>query len=338
MKIIVTGATGFIGRNLAVELHADGHEVIATGRSESVGSELEASGVEFHAADLRDGAALRRAFRPADCVVHCAAKAGDWGTPAAFHEVNVAGTRHVVAACDELGIRDVVFLSSPSIYYNGADRLEVREDAKISERHFTSYAKTKLASERELLSGSAAGRRVIVFRPRAVYGPHDQILVPRILALSERRRLPLINGGSALTDVTYVGNLVDAVRLALQAPSDAWNEIYNISNGEPISIADWFGTVLQIFDRPMKPRNVPVPVARTVAWFSEIASRLPFGPDKPMMTRFSVSYMAHSMTLSIDKARTRLGYQPRVGNQEGFERYAAWVESTVGKERHGGGP
>jgi nucleoside-diphosphate-sugar epimerase len=329
MKVIITGATGFIGRNLAETLHADDVEVLATGRSPDKGEQLRKQGIEFRPADLLDLTRLTGLFTPADCVIHCAARAGDWGSYRDFYQANVIGTQNVIRACKHHQIKKILFISTPSIYYNGRDRYNISESDPLPARQTTHYSKTKLAAEKELLALQLQGFRVIVFRPRAVYGPYDQIIVPRILKMAEKKNLPLINDGQALVDITWVGNFVDAVRRSLVAPDTAYNQVYNISNGDPIRLKDWFAQILEIFGRPFKPKNVPEPMAKTVALAMELASRLPFGPKKPSLTRFSVGYMAKSMTLSIERAKKHLGYHPEIGNQESFEKYARWYSEAA---------
>jgi nucleoside-diphosphate-sugar epimerase len=327
MKLIITGATGFLGRNLAENLHHDGVQVLATGRSVDVGGKLREKGIDFRPADLLDSDGLTESFSPANGVIHCAAKTADWGKYREFHDTNVVGTRNVIRACERHRIRKIIFVSTPSIYYTGEDRYDISEDEPLPAKQSTAYAETKVSAEQELLALREQGYQVVVFRPRAVYGPYDSTISPRILRMAEKKHLPLINDGEALTDITYVDNFVDAVRNCLAAPDSAWNEVYNISNGAPITIRDWFAMVLKSFGRPFRPKNVPESTAKAVAGVMEFASRLPFGPKKPLMTRFSVGYMARSMTMSIEKARLKLGYSPAVGNKGGFERYAEWCRS-----------
>jgi nucleoside-diphosphate-sugar epimerase len=327
MRIIITGATGFIGRNLAERFNEDGIEVVATGRNESVGKMLKRGKIEFVAADIKNKTQLEKAFSPADIVVHCAAKAGVWGKYKEFYETNVIGTKNVINACIKNSIKRIIFISTPSVYFDGRHRLNILEDDPISEKQF-SYGKTKLMSESDLLSSENIGLKSIILRPRAVYGKYDNIIIPHILKLSEKRKFPLINNGQALTDITYIGNLVDAVRNCFSASDDAWNEIYNISNGDPISIKEWFLKVLEIFDRPFKPKNIPEPIAKKIAVIMEILSHLPFSDKEPTLTRFSVGYMARSMTMSIGKAGQKLNYSPKVGNREGFEIYRRWYDTN----------
>ena len=327
MKIIITGATGFIGRNLSESFHKEGMRVVATGRSLSIGKELRQAGIEFIPADVRDQSQINNAFSPADYVIHCAGKAGDWGKYREFYETNVVGTRNVINACKRNDIRKIVYISTPSAYFNGRDRYGILESEPLPKKQFN-YGKTKLMAENQLLALKKEGFKTIILRPRAVYGEYDQNIVPRIIQLSEKKNLPMINGGRALVDITYVGNVVVAVRNCFSAPDDAWNEVYNISNGTPISMKEFSSQVLEIFGRPFKPKDIPESVAKITASIMELASILPFGNKKPAMTRFSVGYVAKSMTTSIEKAKQKLNYIPEITNQEGFGKVREWYSQT----------
>ena len=321
MKLIITGATGFIGRNLAQSLARDGHEILATGRALGVGNILGEAGIEFRPADIGRTGTLLEVFRPADCVIHCAGKSGDWGTYEDFHLANVIGTRNVLQGCVYHGIEKLIFISSPSVYFNDQDRLDLREDDPLPARQLSHYAATKLISEKEVLTAREKGIDVINLRPKAVFGPYDTTFSPRIIRMSKKRRFPLINNGKAVVDITYIDNFVDAVRLCLQAHEAAWNETYNISNGNPITIHDWFREMLAVFGEDFRPRNVPFPMARAIAGVAELAGHFPFGPKTPAMTRYSVGYMAKSMTLNVEKAKKKLGYGPELDTAGSFQRY-----------------
>lgn len=324
-NIVITGATGFLGRNLAEELHRDGLKVVASGRSISIGNELTRTGVEFRDADIRDPEQLNSAFNGSDCVIHCAGKSGPWGKYGDFYDHNVTGTRNVVHACVNNNIGKIIFISTPSVYFTGKERLNVSEDAPLPQRQMTNYSRTKMIAEQEIEKAQDIGLRVITLRPRALYGAYENTFTPRILRMAEKPRLPLINDGKAFIDITYVGNFVDAVRSCLQAPDEAWNHAYNISNGHPIRVRDWFAQFLEVFGRPFKPKNVPEFQAKVMAGVLEFVGSLPFVDKEPRITRFSVAYLAKSMTMSIEKARLKLNYAPRIGNREGFERYAQWL-------------
>lgn len=325
MKIIVTGAIGFVGRNLAEHFHEEGASVVATGRSRGVGEELRRQGIQFEAADILEKDRLVRAFSKADCVIHCAALAGPWGRYRDFFETNVLGTRNVVRACRYHGIEKIIFISTPSIYYNGKHRYDISEDDPLPGKQVSNYAKTKRKSEIELLALEHEGFKTIIFRPRAIMGPHDNTFVPRILRMAGNGKIPLINGGKAMVDITHIGDFSACVGKALAAPDPAWNHIYNISNGDPISVKEWFARILAAFDKPFISKDIPESVAKLVAGCMEVFSYLPFVDKEPPLTRFSVGYMARSMTMRIDKAKERLGYEPKIDNREGFEQLAQGV-------------
>lgn len=332
MRVMITGATSFIGRNLSEKLKADGVQVTATGRSMSAGKELMRMGVEFRRADLLDLHQTEEAFSSADFLVHCAAKTGDWGNEQDFFEANVMGTRNVINACRVHGITKIIFISTPSIYYTGKDRYDVSESDPLPARQKTPYAKSKLLAESELNAFQKEGNRVIVLRPRAVYGPYDHTFIPRIVHMLESKKISLIDNGRAMIDLTYVGNLIDAINCCFNAPDSSWNEFYNISNGDPISVREWFAEVAEMFDLPFNPGNIPFFAAWTTGLLMEWAGAISRGKKKPMLTRFSAGYLARSLTMNIEKARENLNYSPGISHREGFKLYADWILTRTRKK------
>jgi len=257
MKIIITGATGFVGRNLAERFQADGIQVVGMGRSPVIGAELGRQGIGFIRADICNVDQVMEAFSAVDCVIHCAGKSGPWGRFRDFYRTNVLGTRNVVAACRHHRIDKLIFISTPSIYFTGEDRFNVSENDPLPSRQRSNYAKSKLIADTELINSGTKEFRTIILRPRAIVGPYDNTFVPRILRMAEKRHMPLINDGRALVDLTYIDDFIDAVGNALNAAGDAWNEIYNISSGDPITVKEWISEILQLLDMPFRPKPSP---------------------------------------------------------------------------------
>ncbi len=326
-KVIITGATGFIGRNLSERLYQDGVKVLATGRDGDMGRRLESKGIEFRGADIVAADQLVRALSPAECLIHCAGKAGDWGAFDEFYKTNVIGTRNAVRACRHHGIGRMIFISTPSVYFDWQHRLDIKESEPLPAVQQAHYSSSKLEAERELFATAGDDLQVIVLRPRAVFGPYDRTFVPRVTRMARKRSFPMIGGGKAIVDVTYIENLIDAVRACLAAPSDAWNEVYNISNGDPITIARWFELLLGVVGERFRPQNIPEWMARMVAAVMEFSALFPFVSHEPLITRFSVGYMSRSMTLSIEKAKKKLGYVPRFDTLSSFENYSEQRQS-----------
>jgi nucleoside-diphosphate-sugar epimerase len=163
---------------------------------------------------------------------------------------------------------------------------------------------------------------VIALRPRAIIGPYDATLLPRLLRVARTSRLPLMRGGDALIDLTYVDNVVDAIELALSA--DLERAIVNISNGEPMPVRTLFAMLADAFGIELRVRRIPYPVVNALAALLERAASLRSGWEPPV-TRYSVGLLAYSQTLDLSLARNLLGYSPRVTLADGMRRTAAWA-------------
>ncbi|NVM76526.1 nucleoside-diphosphate-sugar epimerase [Duganella sp. SG902] len=332
MKILVTGGTGFLGRHLVWRLAGQGAQVVFTGRNRASAQLVLAGASAQHSAASAPGRAPRYVeidhgvadagrrlldcAEGADAIVHCAALAAPWGSRQAFARANIRSTAEVLDACAAHRIERLIHISTPSVYFAFEDRLGIREDAPLPPPA-TEYARSK--REAELMVLAAGLPRAVILRPRAIFGPWDQALLPRLLRLMRYGRVPLLRGGRALLDLTYVDNVVDAILLSLGAPSG----IYNISNGEPIAAADLFARIAAGFGLPVRATNRPYALADAVARVLELGARLAPGWEPPV-TRYSLGAIAYSQTLDLQNARDTLGYAPSVSLEEGIARTAAW--------------
>lgn len=330
MKILVTGGTGFLGRHLVQRLARQGAEVVFTGRQDAVGAQVAALAGAARYVRVEHGAAgaaarLRDCAAGADAIVHCAALAAPWGRRAAFERANVDSTGEVLAACRAHAITRLVHLSTPSLYFSFADQLGIGEDAPLPPP-VNAYARSKRAAEALVLQ--AALPQAVMLRPRAIFGPWDQALLPRLLRLMRYGRVPLLRGGRALVDLTYVDNVVDAVLLALRVEGASTPPVYNISNGEPVAVADLFGMISSAFGVPVATVQRPYWLADLAARALEAGARLAPGWEPPV-TRYSLGAIAFSQTLDLRRARTELGYAPAVSVEEGIARTAAWYKENA---------
>jgi nucleoside-diphosphate-sugar epimerase len=327
MKLLVTGGTGFLGTHLAHRLQDLGHEVTALGRNRAKGAALAARGIRFREADLADEAAVTAACRGQEAVFHVGALSAPWGLPFAFHAANVLGTRHIVDGCLRHGVSRLIHVSTPSIYNDYTDRLQVAEDSPLPARPVNEYARTKLLAEGEVDRGFAQGLPVVTIRPRAIFGPGDQAILPRLIKANQRR-VPLIGGGRALIDLTYVANVVDALLLALEAPAACLGRKYNITNGEPTELRVLLQALFERLGEPLRTVHLPWGVAIGLAGLLEAVYRRLPGQPEPPLTRFAVGSIGLSQTLDITAARRELGYAPRVSIAEGIERFAQWYRGV----------
>lgn len=335
MKILVTGASGFVGgafiRRFAnrdgIELHGVGRRrVSGPGEPRSLTSPGECRGISgpgaaYTAIDLAEPFDLP--FAP-DVVVHAAARASPWGTREEFERQNVAATRNVVDFCERSGKPRLVYVSSSAVFYRNEDQLGLTESSPIGPRFVNTYAATKYAGER--LVARYSGSSLIV-RPRAVFGPGDTVVFPRILRAARSGRLPLFRrtGPPVRADLIYVDTLADYLLAAARSPLTG---AVNLTNAEPVELQPF---VLDVFARlgiPPPRRVVDARLAWAAAAAVEVAYRTLRLPGEPPLTRFGVSAFAYSKTFDVSKMLAVFG-PPSVSVADGVDAFVRSVRETT---------
>jgi nucleoside-diphosphate-sugar epimerase len=248
-----------------------------------------------------------------------------WGRPAEFDEANVLATRAVVRAAGGAGVTRLIHVSTPSLYFGFHDRLDIPEDAPPADPPPNLYAASKLAAESEVGTAAAAGLATVILRPRAIFGPGDTVLFPRLLRVARRGRFPLIGRGDPWLDATYVDNVVDALLLAARAPDSCVGRTYNITNGEPWRREALLRAMFDACGLEVRWRRLPRGPVMAAAGALEVISRLATrGRWEPPLTRYTAGVLAYSQTLDLTAARRDLGYSPRVGMAQGIAHFARW--------------
>ncbi len=327
MKTLVTGATGFLGGALTRRLHGMGWNVTALGRNPSKLNQLEEEGIRPLRADISKKDELTDPFLNLDLVFHCAALPSPWGNFEKFYQSNVIGTRNVVQACLENKVKRLVYVSTPSLYFDYASRIGVKENDPLPEP-ISSYARTKLLAEEEIDKGFAQGLAVVSIRPRALFGEGDTVIFPRLIPRLQSGRLPILGDGENVVDLTYIENVVDALLLCAESPANTLGKKYNITNDEPVKIWRLIERICDELGYPHPSRNISYKTANAAASLLELFySLIPFSPEPPL-TRLSVSMMANSTTLDISAAKNELGYQPKISIEEGVQRFLKWWKES----------
>jgi nucleoside-diphosphate-sugar epimerase len=327
MKALVTGGTGFLGGALVRRLYGLGWDITALGRNASKIGQLNRAGINAFPLDLKDKDGMTDAFKDQEIIFHCAALPSPWGNFEKFYQANVIGTRNVVQACAANNIKRLVYVSTPSIYFDYNSRTDVKENDTLPEP-VSAYAATKLLAEEEIDKGFANGLATVSIRPRAIFGPGDTVIFPRLIPRLQSGRLPILGDGENVVDLTYVDNVVDALLLCAESPSNTLGKKYNISNGEPIKIWKLVERICTELGLQAPKRNISYKTAYAAASMLEsIYTLIPTHPEPPL-TRVSVSMMANSTTLNISAAKNELGYQPKVSVDEGFDKFMQWWKET----------
>jgi 2-alkyl-3-oxoalkanoate reductase len=315
MKVLVTGGTGFLGRYVVRALLRRRDQVSILGRNFSAVQDLLAQGARPLAVDLRNSEAVVQACKGMEAICHCGALSAPWGKRSEFFETNVGGTQAVVDGCRLHGVERLVYISSPSVIFDGHDHSNLTETAPYPSRFTSLYALTKKLGE-DILHASVEVPSVIL-RPKAIFGPGDQSLLPRLVAAARAGRLPQIGSGQNRVDLTYVENVADAAVLALTAPAAA-GKTYTITNDEHVSLWEVIRQLLQRLDIPWPKRAWPIGLAWSAAWLMEGAAALT--GHEPLLTRYSVLILARTQTYDITAARRDLGYQPLIPLATGIEK------------------
>lgn len=312
-SVLVTGATGFLGGAVARALRQLGATVLATGRNAALGAELQREGIAFRACDLSaDPGAVHEMVENCDAVVHAAALTSPWGSLADFTAANVTATRHIIEACEQTRVPRLVHISSPSVTFDFKNQPAVKEDAPWSLRPANHYIATKRIAETLVKEAAARGLEAVSLRPKALFGPGDTALLPRIVRVARSGTFPLIGTGDPLMDLTSISDAVTSVLLALRAPASCRGRVYHITSGDPQQRSAVLRTMLEACGLPVSHRRVPLGRALAAAAVLEAASRVfTLGRWEPPFTRYSVGVMGYEQTFDISAARAELGYAPQ---------------------------
>ncbi|MCA9231378.1 MAG: NAD-dependent epimerase/dehydratase family protein [Planctomycetales bacterium] len=351
MHALVTGGNGFLGRYIVEQLLARGDRVRSFGRSAQ--PELKSLGVEVVRGDIRDKHEITEACRGIDCVFHTAALAGigmRWGD---FYETNLVGTKNVLTGCRIHAVDRLVYTSSPSVVFQGADQTGIDETTVYGiawlAKHRCHYSHSKALAESAVLTASRCKDRVqpliadslsrtdwinaCALRPHLIWGPRDAHLIPRLIARAKKGRLRQVGDGTNLVDMTYVENAARAHLQAADALIDAKSPVagqaYFLSQGVPVNCWNWINDILELAELPPVKKSVSLQTAWRIGSLCEQVFRLLRLGGEPPMTRFLAAQLATSHWFDISAARRDFGYEPRIGTAEGMQRLWQWLSSEA---------
>lgn len=317
-RVLVTGATGFTGSNLCRRLVAEGASVVAFVRPTSRTADLEALGVECRVVDIGDPAAVAAAFDGFSDVYHVAAAyRTEHADRREFQRVNVEATRNLLDAALGRGIRRFVHCSTVGVQGH------IEEPPASEEYRFEPgdhYQQTKMEGELLARTYFARGIPVSVVRPVGIYGPGDRRFLKLFRAVA-RRRFVMIGSGRTLYHLTYVDDVIEGMLLAGRR-DEALGEVFTIAGSRYTTLRELVDMIAAVLGKPRPRLRVPyAPVLAAAVACEKICSRI--GVDPPLYPR-RVEFFVKDRAFDITKARRLLGYEPRVGLEEGLRRSAEW--------------
>jgi nucleoside-diphosphate-sugar epimerase len=267
--------------------------------------------------DIADPDVVGRAAIGQQVVLHMAAKVDVVGPWAQYQRVNIDGTRSVIAACRAAGVRRLINVSSPSVAHAGSALVGAGADPADPVTARSNYSRSKAVAEQLALAADGPDLAVLSLRPHLIWGPGDTQLVGPIVDRASAGRLPLIGGGTALIDTTYVDNAVEALMAAIDSP--AHGEALVVSNGEPRPVAEILQRVCSAAGVPGPRRRIPLRVATTAGRVVETGWRLARRPGVPPLTHFLAEQLGTAHWFDQRRTREVLRWTPRVSLDDGFE-------------------
>ncbi|MCE9616342.1 MAG: NAD-dependent epimerase/dehydratase family protein [Lentisphaerae bacterium] len=323
MKILVTGGTGFTGKALVKRLLDDGHQVVALDYKEGVKTqELRDWGAEVVIGTVTDRECARRCVKGVEVVQHLAAAFREMNVPEKhYSDVNVGGTRIMLEEAKAAGVKKFIYCSTCGVHGN-VDNPPGGEDAPIKPADY--YQQTKYEAEPITLEFAKNGLPALIVRPAAIYGPGDPERFYLIYKRVASGRFPMFGSGKTLYHPLYIDNLVDALVLA-QQPGQGVGQAYLIADEQYVSIEDLVRRVGKSMNVDVKVPHYPV---MPVVMAGHVCEKLckPFGISPPIFPR-RVDWYRQNRAFKIDKAKRDLGYQPKVGLDEGLKRTFAWYKA-----------
>lgn len=308
-RAFVSGATGGLGQSLVPALIAQGYEVLAVGRNLAKGQELSEAGAFFVAQDLTTQLDFTL-LNGIDVLFHLAALSAPWGRLEAFEEINVKATQNLCRAAQKAGVGCFIFTSTPSIYAASRDRLNLKETDLPATPFANHYARTKFDAEKIVLE--AEGLHRVIIRPRAIVGPDDTVLLPRLMSALKRPIFPLPNQGRALIELTDVRDVVAALIAADEHRVEADGQAFNISGGRPLQLSQILSVLESKLDLDIKTVAVPTTLLAGVSHILQLGARLWPGQPEPPLTPYMLKTLAFSQTFDLSKAKDVLGWQPNI--------------------------
>jgi nucleoside-diphosphate-sugar epimerase len=315
-KVFISGAHGFIGSVLAERYRERGVEVR--------GVDIRGNGGGVLEGDIAEPGSWQDHVSGCDLVVNTAAYVGFGGELDAVWRANVLGTRRMIEAAARAGAERFVQFSSVTAFgFDYPDGVDETYPVRLTGNP---YPDSKIASEQVTLQAHVAGEvQATIVRPGDVYGPRSRAWTVLPVNMIKSGQMILPEGGHGQIGPVYIDNLVDGILLAAESP-EAVGEIFTIADGVAVEIGDFFGHYSQMLGKS-RPRSVPTPLARTIAMAGGRIEKA-LGRDTEMSAS-SIDYVAKRGGYSIEKARRILGYEPKVGLEEGMRRCEEWLRAEA---------
>src|SRR6266536_2706241 len=333
MKVLVTGAAGFLGGHLVDMLLERGDEIRAMVRPGEDASHLRSlKGVEVVHGDLTDVESLKRAVQGVQHAYNVAAKTGPWGPEDVYRSINVQGLADLVHAAMDAGVQRIVHTSSITVYGHHLQGVITEDHPYHAEDN--PYSRTKIAGEKLIANlVKDSGAPVVIVRPGWIYGPRDTASFGRFVSLIASGKGFIIGSGKNIVPLVYVRDVAQGLIRAGDASDEAIGRAYNLVDDRRVTQAQYLNTIAHCLQVPTISRRLPYfalyAAGRSAELTWQALGRRNAAP--PPITTYGVTLLGGDQMFSIGKARYELGYTPQFDLSRGVAEGVSWyVEAKKG--------
>jgi len=327
-KVLVTGASGFLGKFLVKALLRRKASVSVLYRQDC--TEFDDLNLGILKGDIARAPICKKACEGMELVFHVAAKAGEWGSYKSYSEPNVQGTQNIIAACQAAGVKRLIFTSTTSVVIPQAQLNDMDESVAIpSGQHFNNYQRTKaIAEEFVIAANDPKGLRTTSIRPSAIWGIGDNHLFPRILKRAQRGKLAIIGDGKNSISIIHVENAAHAHLQAAES-ENVWGKVYFITDEKPVALWPLVEHVLSELAIPRIKKSISFKRAFVLATVLEKIYQILHIPVAPPLTKYIVYMVGKDRHYNISRAKQDFGYTPIVAFDKALEDSLAYYRAQI---------
>jgi nucleoside-diphosphate-sugar epimerase len=314
-KFLVTGASGFLGKEIVKRLLNEGVKVVAA--DFRIGDKLKSMAsdkVEIWQVDLTsDYGKLPQGITD---VIHAAGRVADWGSYESFHKINVDATVKLMNLSKEARVKKFLFVSSIDIHGFMGHNEETEEGTYYpTPGHF--YPITKTIAEKAVREFNSPEMKTVCIRPCTVYGPGDTTVHKLIMEAIEAGKMGFIDKGTHLISRVYVEDLVDGLIRSLELGNPG--EAYNIVSGEKINWLEWVDYISKELGVKTPKLSTGYGLAHAVAAVMEAFAKLFKAKNAPMLTKMRIEHAGHDFYFVPTKAKAEIGFVPKMEWHQGVK-------------------
>ena len=311
--VFLTGASGFVGGAIAKALQVKA-SVHAMSRSPQSDQAVTALGATPIRCEL--GAVTPEQLTGCDAVIHCAAFVKQWGTRDRFWQANVEGTAQLLQTARDAGVKRFIHIGTEAALFYGQHMRDIDESYPWPKSSPFLYSATKAVAEQHVLAANAPDFLTLSIRPRFVWGPGDQTILPVMMQMVRKKQFMWIDGGKAKSSTTHIANLVHGVTLALTHGQGG--NAYFVTDPGTTTLREFLTALLATRNVVPPDKSIGGGAAQFLATSVEAIWRLFAIKSDPPLTRFTAAMMSRDCTIKSDKAARELQYVPVITREQGL--------------------